>query len=74
MLHLVIGLVFSFLFLLSFLAGFTEVLERGENIPKPGLAIIIQLLVFGLQIVFTYAQYTLYAAGELTGRTRRDAT
>jgi hypothetical protein len=77
--HQILGVVFLFLFLIGYFAGLADVFDfdrprgaRGES-GRPGLTAVLWLLVFGMQIVFTSAQYALYAAGERAGRSGRDA-
>jgi hypothetical protein len=72
LLHLILGLVFVFLFLVGFLAGLTQMLDRDPDISRPNLTLMMQVLVFAAQIVFTYSQYVLYSAGESIRRSRRE--
>jgi hypothetical protein len=80
LIHQILGVVFVFLFLIGYFAGMADILDIDRpRVPgrsgsgRPGLAAALWLLVFVLQIVFTYSQYTLYAAGERAGRSGRDA-
>ena len=68
LIHQILGLILIFLFLIGYFAGAANAIEGRREVDRPGLMGVIWLLVFAIQIVFTYAQYALYAAGEKAGR------
>ncbi len=72
--HQILGFGVIVILLIVYYAGLADVFDRrGGDDEKPMTTAFIWLLVFGIQTAFTYAQYALYAAGQLAGRAGGDS-